>query len=314
MTLVYALLAALGNALNVTTQHAASVSGPRNATGWRFVGYLFRNPLWLLGWVAVAAAFIFQGLALDTGQMSVVQPLLVTELVFALVLRRVWLHQPIRAVTWWAAVVTCLSLTVFLAVSEPKGGHPFPDSHAWVTACATTAGGAAVLVLLGLRGSPARRAALLGSATAVMWALVAAFIKTTTETLSQFGVAGLFTHWPVYALAAAGLGSEILEQVTLHAGPLSVSQPFLVIVDPIVSIGLSVWIFGEYFTEDALRLTLGSIAFVAMCGAVAVLTRTAPATMSPGDAHSGPRSRHRRTEALLVSGRLTGVCWWLAAG
>jgi hypothetical protein len=283
VTVFYALLAALGNALNVTTQHAASVSSPKKATGWRLVGYLFRNPLWLLGWIAVAAAFIFQGLALSTGQLSVVQPLLVIELVFALVLRRVWLHQSIRTVTWWAAVVTCLSLTVFLAMSEPKGGHPFPDSHAWVTACVTTVGGAAVLVLLGLRGSPERRAALLGSATAVMWALVAAFIKTTTETLSQFGVAGMFTHWPVYALAAAGLVSEILEQVTLHAGPLSMSQPFLVIVDPIVSIGLSVWIFGEYFTENGLRLTLGSIAFVAMCGAVAVLTRTAPATMSPGD-------------------------------
>jgi hypothetical protein len=281
VAVVFALLAALGNALNVTTQHAASISSPKKATGWHFVGYLFRNPLWLFGWIALAGAFIFQALALNAGQMSVVQPLLVTELVFALVLRRVWLHQSIRAVTWWAAAVTCLSLAVFLAVSEPNGGHPFPDSHAWITACSATVGGAVVLVLLGLRGSPARRAALLASATAVMWALVAAFIKTTIETLSQFGVTGMFTHWPVYALAAAGLGTESLGQVTLHAGPLSVSQPFLVIVDPIVSIGLSVWIFGEYFTENALRLTLGIIAFAAMCGAVAVLTCTAPATMSP---------------------------------
>jgi hypothetical protein len=104
-----------------------------------------------------------------------------------------------------------------------------------------------------------------------------------TGTLSQFGVAGLFTHWPVYALAVAGLATEVLQQATLHAGPLSVSQPFLVIVDPIVSIALSVWIFDEYFTEDALRLTLGAASFVAMCAAVAVLTRTAPATMSAQD-------------------------------
>ncbi len=76
-----------------------------------------------------------------------------------------------------------------------------------------------------MKGSPARRAALLASATAAMWALVATLIKTTTETLSQFGVAGMFTHWPVYALAAAGLGTEILGQATLHVGPLSVSQP-----------------------------------------------------------------------------------------
>jgi hypothetical protein len=58
-----------------------------------------------------------------------------------------------------------------------------------------------------------------------------------------------------------------------------VSQPFLVFVDPVVSIALSVGIFGEYFTEDALRLGAGAAAFAAMCGAVAVLTRTAPATI-----------------------------------
>jgi hypothetical protein len=54
-----------------------------------------------------------------------------------------------------------------------------------------------------------------------MWALVAAFIKTTTQTLTQFGLAGMFVRWPVYALAAAGLATEILEileQATMHVG------------------------------------------------------------------------------------------------
>ena len=85
----------------------------------------------------------------------------------------------------------------------------------------------------------------------------------------------------MYALAAGGLAAELLQQATLHAGPLSVSQPFLVVVDPIASIGLSIWIFDEYFTEDALRLTLGAASFALMCAAVAVLTRTAPPTMAP---------------------------------
>lgn len=184
MTVVYALLAALGNALNVTTQHAASISSPKKTTGWRLVVYLFRNPLWLFGWIALAAAFIFQALALHAGQMSVVQPLLVTELVFALVLRRTWLRQSIRPVTWWAAAVTCASLAVFLATSEPQGRHPYPDSRVWITACAVVVGGAAALTLLGTRSPPARRAALLGAATAAMWALVATFIKTMTAPTS----------------------------------------------------------------------------------------------------------------------------------
>ena len=288
MTILFALLAALCNALNVAAQHVASTSDPKKSTGWRLVAYLFSSPLWLLGWVALAGAFLFQALALHRGQMSVVQPLLVTELVFVLVLRRVWIHQAIRTVTWWSAVLTCVMLALFVAMSEPQGGSAFPSSHAWAVATAVTVGLAAGLAALGMRGSPGRRAALLGSSTAIMWALVATFIKTTTQTLSQYGVAGTFTHWPVYALAAAGLGAEILNQAALHVGPLSISQPFLVIVDPIVSIALSVWIFGEYFTPDATRITLAVLGFIGMCVGATILIRTAPATMTAAETGPGP--------------------------
>ena len=279
MTVVYALLTALSNALNLTTQHRASIASPRRAKGWHLVIYLFRNPLWLFGWVALAAAFVFQALALQSGQMSVVQPLLVMELVFVLVLRRVWIRQQIRAVTWWSAGVTCVALALFLAMSEPQGGQDTPSSDVWLGVIIATVGATALLSLLGMRGPPARRAALMGSATAILWALVATFIKTTMETLSQFGASGVFVHWPVYALAVTGLAAEILNQVTLHVGPLSVSQPFLVIVDPIASIALSVWVFEEVFTSNALRLAFGALSFAVMCASVTVLTRTAPATM-----------------------------------
>ena len=260
----------------------ASIGDPGHSKGWRFVRYLLTNPLWLFGWIALAGSFVFQALALHNGQMSVVQPLLVTELVFALVLRRLWVRQQIRAVTWWAAALTCLSLALFIAMSEPTGGHATPTSSAWISAIATTAGAAAVLALLGWRGSPVRRAALLGAATSILWALVATFIKATTDTLTQYGVGGMFTHWPVYALAVGGLSAELLNQTALHVGPLSVSQPMLVVVDPIVSIALSVWIFAESFTEDALRLGFAAAAFAGMCVAAAVLARTTPATMDRG--------------------------------
>jgi len=62
-------------------------------------------------------------------------------------------------------------------------------------------------------------------------------------------------------------------------GPLRVSQPFLVIVDPMVSIALSVWLFGEHFTSDATVLAVAAIALAVMCAAVVLLTQTAPATM-----------------------------------
>jgi drug/metabolite transporter (DMT)-like permease len=280
MTILFALLAGLCNALNVIAQHLGSITSAEKSKGWRFLVVLLRNPMWLAGWGALAGGFVFQALALHHGQLSVVQPLLVTELVFALALRRLWLRQSIRGVTWSAAALTCLSLGVFLAMSEPQGGTQYPDSSAWATGAWGSVGLAAVLALLGLRGSVVRRTALMASAAAVMWALVAVLVKTMTDTLTEFGVGGMFGHWPVYALAGAGLGAEVFHQTTLKVGPLSVSQPLLVIVNPIVSIALSVWIFQEYFIADAARLAVGSVAFAAMCGSVVLLTRTAPSTMS----------------------------------
>ena len=279
MPIVFALLAAFCNALNVVTQHIASISDPGHSKGWQFVRYLVANPLWLFGWVALIGAFVFQALALHNGLMSVVQPLLVTELVFALVLRRVWIRQSIRAVTWWSAALTCVSLALFIAVSEPTGADATPASSDWVGATVAVVVVTATLCLLALRGSPGRRAALLGAATSVLWALVATFIKATTDSLTQYGVGGMFAHWPVYALAIAGLAAELLDQATLHVGPLSMSQPFLVVVDPIVSIALSVWVFSEMFTESVPRLAFGSLSFAVMCASIVVLTRTTPDTM-----------------------------------
>jgi drug/metabolite transporter (DMT)-like permease len=287
VTIFYALLAALCNALNVIAQHLGSITSAEKSKGWRFVVVLLRNPMWLAGWGALAGGFVFQALALHVGQLSVVQPLLVTELVFALALRRVWLHQSIRGVTWWAAALACVSLSLFLAMSEPQGGTQYPDSSAWATGAWGSVGAAVVLALLGMRGTVVRRTALLASGAAVMWALVATLVKTMTDTLTEFGVGGMFAHWPVYALAGAGLGAEVLHQTTLRVGPLSVSQPLLVIVNPIVSIALSVWIFQEHFTPDVARLAVGAVAFAAMCCSAAVLTQTAPPTMSP---HGAPQT------------------------
>ena len=295
MEIAFALLAALSNAVNVLTQHIASTSDQGRSSGWRLVLYLFHSPLWLFGWVALAGAFLFQALALHIGLVSVVQPLLATELVFALVLRRFWIHQSIRLITWGAAALTCAGLAVFIAAGEPTGGHSTPTSHHWIGAVVACGAGVGVLAAVAQRGSPSRRAAAYASAAAATWALVAMFIKATTDTLTQFGVAGMFARWPVYALAAGGVAGTLLQQAALHVGPLRVSQPFLVLIDPIVSIALSVWLFDEHFTSDAAVLVTAAIAFGVMCAGVVVLTHTAPATMeaSPQPARRGSDWLHR---------------------
>ena len=125
----------------------ASVGVSREHRSWALVAFLIRQPLWLLGWAAAGRGDAFQAIALHQGQLSVVQALLVTELVFALVLRRFWVRQHIAKTAWIAALVTCAALAVFLTAAEPHGGHMHTDAVDWVVASAVFGGIVAVLTV-----------------------------------------------------------------------------------------------------------------------------------------------------------------------
>ena len=287
---LFALAAAFANALNVVAQHRANVQAPTGASVWRLARYLVRQPVWLLGGVGMIGAFVFQALALHNGQLSVVQPLLVTELVFALILRRLWVRQEISAAAWTSAAVTCIGLAIFVAMSEPQGGKPVPSASAWVSVIAVLGGLACGVALFARHGTPVRRAALFATSASIVWALEASFIKTTTDTLTAHGVLGMFGRWPVYTLIIGGTAGILLEQSALHVGPLSVSQPLLVAVDPLVSVVLGVWLFDETFTDDPGKIALGVAAFIVMAVGILLLSRTAPQDIggvAPSAAYSG---------------------------
>jgi hypothetical protein len=261
------------------TQHAASVGVSDSHRGWDLVAFLIRQPLWLLGWAAAAGGFGFQAVALHSGQLSIVQPLLVTELVFALLLRRFWIRQHIAKMAWTGAVITCGALTVFLTAAEPHGGHLQPDAGDWASALAVFGGAVAVFAVMAWWGSPVRRAALYATAASITWALMAAFIKATTNVLVASGPVGTLEHWPVYALIGSAVIGSVLQQAALQVGPLSVSQPLIVVVDPAVAIALSVWIFDERFTVSVAQKTIAAVAFCVMALGVTVLSRTAPSDL-----------------------------------
>ena len=300
----FALLAALCNAVSVLTRHVASTADPDRPTGLRLVGYLLRNPRWLAGSGAQVGAFAFQALALQFGQISVVQPLLVTELVMALVLRRVFIHQAVAGPAWAGAAAACVGLAVFIVAAEPRGGHDGPTGGHWAAAVVASVAVVASLIALARAGSPTRRAALYGAAGGITWALEATFIKSATNDLAQAGLSGLFTSWPVYAVAVGGAAGVVIEQAALQSGPLRVSQPLLTITDPIVSIALSVWLFGEYFVLNPAILAAAAAGFLVMCGGVVLLSLTAPATVE-GDVDAGGDAATVRDELLWCPCRST---------
>ncbi len=279
VAVVFGLLTALANALAVMMQHVATTAGARR--GWAWVHRVVRHPLWLLGWVGMVGSLVFQAVALHAGPMSLVQPLLVSELVIALVLRRLWRRQRLSARAWTSAAVTTLALATVLVVMDPRGVAHAPTRAAWVTTTVASVFAVVGLVLVARGAGPVRRAASFATATAVLWALEATFIKSATDVLVAGGVAGLLTSWPLYALVVAGLGGLTTEQLALREGPLRVSQPLIVIVDPLVSVLYGVGLFHERLASSAGALVVTGVAVVAMSAGVVVMTSAVPETLVP---------------------------------
>ena len=280
MSLLFALLAAFSTALNVVTQHVASTAAPATEKGRRLALYLIRSPLWLLGVGAMVAAFVFQAVALYDGRLSVVQAVLVTQLVFSLVIGRLWLKRTVSTAAWVSASVTSAGLAVFLIVSEPHGGHPSATTSAWLPVLITMGALVALFTILAARGSPVRRAALYAAASGIVWATMATFIKSATDVLATGGPLAMLEHGAVYGIVVAGIIGTVLTQAALHHGPLGVSQPVMVIVDPFVSVILGVWLYGEEFTPSVVRVTLAALGFGVMVIGVVFLGRTAPSFAS----------------------------------
>ena len=279
--IIFAVLSALSNACSAVLQRLAVVDRTAQArSAWRTAIDLVRQPIWLLGGLFLVGTFAFQALGLYFGPLSVVQPVLVLELIFTLGLRVFLLHDGIASRTWSAAAIICAGLAAFLLVAAPSDGSHVPDARQWIVAVSSRGAIVLVLLLLSRYGSPARRAALFGAATAVVWSLDAAFVKQTVDVLAAGGVLGVLTHWPLYAMAATGVLGTILLQGAYAVGPLAASQATLLIVDPLVSIVLGIELFGEQLHTGPVYV-LGAVVSLAVLGAgVVMLSIWAPPVMT----------------------------------
>jgi len=295
--IVFAVLSALSNACSAVLQRLAVVDRTAKAQAvWRTAIDLVRQPVWLLGGLFLVGTFGFQALALYFGPLSVVQPVLVLELIFTLGLRVLLLHDGIASRTWSAALMICVGLAAFLVVASPAEGTHVPSAGQWIQAVITRGLIVVVLLLLSRYGSPARRAALFGAATAVVWSVDAAFVKQTVDVLARGGVPGLLTHWPLYAMIATGVLGTVLLQGAYAVGPLASSQATLLIVDPLASITLGIELFGEQLNTGP-AYVLGAVCSLAVLGAgVVLLSLWAPPVMTAEELARLPG--HARTEDL----------------
>jgi drug/metabolite transporter (DMT)-like permease len=272
-----AALFAVATALQHRSAGLVSPAGRGQAAGaaW-FVSTTLRHPLWIAGSVAGLAGLGLHAVALRDGPLTLVQPLLVTGVIFALPLRQLLEHRrPRHAELGWAAALA-VGLAVFLVLSTPADGPAQAADPGPAVICMLAIGLAVSGCLVaGCRATGTAAAMMLGAAAGLAFAVTAGLLKETTDVLSH-GAVALFTAWPCYALAAVGSAGLLLSQLAYRAGPLRASLPAITTVNPIVSLVIGVAVFDEPF-RTAPGYLLGEVLGLAvMAGAAVGLTRSAP--------------------------------------
>ncbi|MFE9257694.1 DMT family transporter [Streptomyces sp. NPDC006879] len=248
LPVVFAIAAAVSSAWATVLQRRAALTVPQSQ-GLRpgLILDLLRRPIWVVGILAMIGASAGQALALNSGPLSLVQPLFVLELPLALLIASLLERRQLPVVTWLAVAAVVGGLGVAMVSAAPTGNRTTVPADRWIPALVFCAAAAAALAALGLRRPRGRmRAACLGAATAIGYAMTAALMKAATHILDDHGLVAFLTAWQTYSLAAVGVAALLLLEHAMQGGPLVASQPALTLGDALLGLTLGIALYQEH--------------------------------------------------------------------
>src|ERR1700742_3082906 len=277
------LLAAFWAAVGIVVRQRATQDVPGDeAMSSAMVTSLVRQPLWWAGTLAAIAGYVFQALALAHGSLLLVQPLLVSSLLFALPLSARLCGERITWAQWgWATLLTA-ALAVFVLVGQPREGHNRPPIPAWTLALAITVPSVIVCVVAAHRAVGRVRAMLLGVAVAILLGMIAVVTKICTHRFAVGGWHALMTVPAPYVLVALAVTVTVVQNSAFHAGSLPASVPIMLVGEPVVAVLLGVVVLGEHLAARGVAALALVVAVFAMVAATVALGRDqAPGSTVP---------------------------------
>jgi drug/metabolite transporter (DMT)-like permease len=234
---------------------------------------LVREPLWLVGWLTNLAGFLTQALALHLGSLAEVQPLMVTQLLFALPLGLVGTRLRMASTAWWAIAAICAGLALLLGVQDRLPTRPPLDQERLVLAIIAIVALAAALVAASRGRRPTARATLFGVAAGLFFALSALLLKQATDETLDNGFDATLTHWFAYALCGVTLTSLCLGQMAYAVGPLTAAVTAMNITNPTAAYALGVLVFGVPAPRGSGVIAGVAVSAVLVVGGVFLLSR-----------------------------------------
>ncbi|MER5625291.1 DMT family transporter [Streptosporangium sp. NPDC002544] len=271
MTVLAAGLALLGSlffALGAALQQFEASSTSR-----ALLRHLVRRPRWLLGGLAIAAGTALHVVALKYGPLTVVQPMGVASLLFALPCAAALRRRRPRPGELAAAAVISIGLIGLVLVVPDQSGDPHLGTGEAVALLAGAATASLALWAAARHASPAARACLLAMGAGVLYG--------ATATLTRVLVDGNGEFWFLLAVPMPALIALALLQRAYAVGHFGVAFAALQVSDPLTAVVFGALLLGEPLpTGVAAVLTALAAAALTAAGTVS-LARTTPMSPSP---------------------------------
>lgn len=248
-----ALLFAVGS---VVQQRSASEAPPNFSLSLRLLLWLVRKPLWLVGVGTAIVGNVLSGSALALGSVALVQPLLVTRLLFALPLAAALVRQRIPNRDLLGAAAAAIGLGTFVVAGHPQQlAQASPSALTWGLAIGSLGALTIVLVVIAKSLRPARQAPVLGVGAGLLFGLQAGLMQTAVHHFTDGGVSGVLLTWSTYAVIVTAVAATLLAQSAYEMAPLTSSYPALAAVEPLAGIGIGVGVL-----SGSLRMSAGYLA------------------------------------------------------
>ncbi len=280
VTLAVAAAVADG-ASSVFEQRSTKQVPQRRALSPMLLVDLFRRRMWLAAVSLNVVGLVLQVLALRFGALALVQPLIASNLLFAVLIAAFTLRRRPPDRVMLTGVVACSGgIAWFLVVARPRGGREIVSP---VTLLPLAIGLAAVLAaclaVAGLatrRGSAQARSLALALACGVDFGVNAFLLKLVSHTLPE-GFGDPSRQWPLYAVVVVGPLGFLLNQDAFQAGALiSPVLAIITVADPLVSIALASIFLDESIAHTPLDLSGEAAGLALMTGGIYALAHRAP--------------------------------------
>ncbi len=274
-TLVAAVLLGFGFVLQ---QYSAEQEPESRFLSPRILTDLLGKPRWLFGIACMVVGYLLAAWSIGHLELTLVEPLLTTYLIWALVLAVPMSRQAVKFTEVAGALILIGGVTLLSVTrSTTPVGLSFGSFSHWYAA-AILAGIAFAAVRAGHHKSGHTRATLTGLGAGLVFGIQDALTRQTLEILqgNSYSLTILFTSWPVYALAGAGIVGIWLMQNAFSAAPLRASLPAIAAGEPVAGMALGIVVFGDrvQMSTGMLAMEAGGIAAL-IIGVVAVARASA---------------------------------------